>query len=395
LDELWPPLSLILQSARWYVFEISQRLRRTFGEIHARLAERSGSSAVDFQMFWSDTQAGLFGKETGLLAGALDIVTERWAEALELQESERVQSYTSEQLRPKILDLFGAPNPGWQYGRYHSPDVMIAAQSVDAIRRGDYQFVLGELHVAANTMNKAVFAAQHPSPEELYRWFDLDMDQPLIIPVGPKFLATQRAYSVFVSPKDYRLEFGREVSDADESKRLRIGSLVVEPVDSGLVVRSLDGKFTSDIIETLGFVISERISDGFKILRRAAHTPRVTIDRLVVSRESWRFQPPTLEFAWETDNKQRYAAARRWARQNSLPRYVFVKTESEVKPCFVDFESLVYVSMMARLIRRAGGASNEDVVFVEMLPGPDQAWLPDAEGRRYASELRFVTVDQS
>ena len=28
-----------------------------------------------------------------------------------------------------------------------------------------------------------------------------------------------------------------------------------------------------------------------------------------------------------------------------------------------------------------------------MLPGPDQLWLADAEGRRYTSELRLVAVD--
>jgi hypothetical protein len=395
LDELWPPLSLILTSARWYAFEISRRLRHEFAKIHARLANRSGSPAVDFHQFWAEAQAGLFGKEAGLIAGALGMVQERWAEVLELQDSMRAQDYSSAQLRPRILESFVAPGPGWQYGRYHSPDVMIAAASADAIERGDYHFVLGELHVAANTINKAVFAAQHPSPDELYRCFELDMDQPQVIPVAPKHLATQRAYSVFVSARDYRLEFGREVSDADESRRLRIGSLSVEPGRSGLIVRSRDGRFASDIIEAMGFVISERISDGFRILPQAAHTPRVSIDKLVVSRESWRFQPSGLEFAWEKDDKHRFAAARRWARQNSLPRYVFVKTGNEVKPCFVDFESPIYVSMMARFIRRAGAASGEDIAFVEMLPGPHQAWLPDAEGKRYASELRLVTVDQT
>ena len=29
-----------------------------------------------------------------------------------------------------------------------------------------------------------------------------------------------------------------------------------------------------------------------------------------------------------------------------------------------------------------------------MLPAPDQAWLTDAQGQRYTSELRMVAVDQ-
>lgn len=30
-----------------------------------------------------------------------------------------------------------------------------------------------------------------------------------------------------------------------------------------------------------------------------------------------------------------------------------------------------------------------------MLPTPEQTWLTDDEGRRYASELRFVAVDEA
>jgi hypothetical protein len=50
------------------------------------------------------------------------------------------------------------------------------------------------------------------------------------------------------------------------------------------------------------------------------------------------------------------------------------------------------VSTRGRGGRRAGG-DEVSVVVTEMLPTPDQAWLPDSAGRRYFSELRLHARD--
>ena len=39
------------------------------------------------------------------------------------------------------------------------------------------------------------------------------------------------------------------------------------------------------------------------------------------------------------------------------------------------------------------GGEESRVTSSEMLPGPNEVWLPDAEGRRYTSELRVVALD--
>ena len=44
---------------------------------------------------------------------------------------------------------------------------MIAASSAEAINRGDFAWVLGELHLASNTMESRVFVEQHPEPAHL------------------------------------------------------------------------------------------------------------------------------------------------------------------------------------------------------------------------------------
>jgi hypothetical protein len=40
------------------------------------------------------------------------------------------------------------------------------------------------------------------------------------------------------------------------------------------------------------------------------------------------------------------------------------------------------------MLRRASS-----VTVSEMLPSPDEAWLPDAQGERYCCELRLAAVD--
>lgn len=52
----------------------------------------------------------------------------------------------------------------------------------------------------------------------------------------------------------------------------------------------------------------------------------------------------------------------------------------------------------ARVRRRCrptaeSGPASAPITLTEMLPAPDQTWLPDAEGRRYTGELRIVALD--
>ena len=51
--------------------------------------------------------------------------------------------------------------PAWSLARYFSPDVLIAADGEEALRRGDYEIVLGEVH-ASNTLLYSCFVALHP-----------------------------------------------------------------------------------------------------------------------------------------------------------------------------------------------------------------------------------------
>jgi hypothetical protein len=149
-------------------------------------------------------------------------------------------------------------------------------------------------------------------------------------------------------------------------------------------------------------MLSEKVANHFKLLPRLEHTPRITIDRLVIARETWQLPASEMEFAVEKDESQRFLAARRWARLNRLPRYVFYKSPVEVKPCYLDFDSPILVNIFSKIIRRTIDSQSADdlssknklITISEMLPTPDQVWLPDSEGNRYTSEFRIVSVFQ-
>jgi hypothetical protein len=71
------------------------------------------------------------------------------------------------------------------------------------------------------------------------------------------------------------------------------------------------------------------------------------------------------------------------------------KAPVERKPCYVDFDSPVYVDTLAKIVKQSGESATPvgPISVTEMLPTLDQLWLVDAQGRRYTSELRLVAAD--
>jgi hypothetical protein len=102
-----------------------------------------------------------------------------------------------------------------------------------------------------------------------------------------------------------------------------------------------------------------------------------------------------MEFIRPEAEHERYLQAGRWMRRHGLPRFVFVRVPVEVKPFYLDFESPIYVEIFIKMIRRmlASDSKQGRVTLIEMLPTPEQVWLPDADGRTYTSELRIVAWD--
>jgi hypothetical protein len=408
LEELAPALSLVLASARWFTHYVATDSREQLARMYAELRPQAGAEPMDVLTFSRAVLPRLVNMHT---QRAMHLELQgRWQRALAVPEGQRRVHYRSEDLRAAVLREFSAPGPGWQKARVHSPDLMIAAPSVEAIRQGDYQVVLGEVHLAVNTLDRLLFYTQHPDPERLRADIGADLPEPCLIPVLPKgWYVDQTASSLGLpvpavtgrmelalnSPEDYYLDFSLDAHGFPASQVLPISELVVEPGENGLVVAPRDGRVRFDIIEFYQLPMMVQALETFRIQLPGNHAPRVTIDHLIVARESWRFPAGDLAFAQASTAAERFAAIRRWAGGNGLPRFVFVKTPVERKPFYVDLESPVLVEIFAKSIRRAVKEIPDGTVQLsEMVPGLDELWLPDARGNRYTCELRTVVVDQ-
>jgi hypothetical protein len=399
LQTLGTPLALILTSARWFTHEMAAIYRAAFKGIYDDCVRAAGSRVVPLIDFWQQAQTLMPGGSVQLVDGLAATFQERWMEILGLPASQQRVAYTSSELQQRVQAAFGMAAPGWRSTLYHSPDVLIAAPDIAAIQRGDYQFVMGELHIGLNTMGGPCFLSQHPFQEDLFLALERDLPEGRIIPVIPRSWPrmTSRTRLVLVSPRDYRLVFAPDASGVAKSRALEIGSLVLEETDSGVVVRTRDGRLSFDLIETFALMLSIIASQEFRILPPSGHTPRVTIDRLVVCREAWHYAVEELSFAEIEHDHERFLATRRWARTSMMPRMVFVKVPVEDKPFYVDFDSPIYVNILSRMIRRTkeDRPPNARITISEMLPELEQLWLPDAEGQHYTSELRFAVLDQA
>lgn len=393
------PLSLLLTSVRWFTFKTATLYKQLFREIYSEIAKRSNTQTIDFVPFWYRIYPHIFGETKKPVDEVLTDLRKRWARILNANAEVRRVNFHSEDLRAEVLRAFDAPSSGWKSAIYHSPDVMIAASSVDDIQRGNFGFVLGELHVSNNTLRPAVFCTHHPSPADLVDYYERDRAGMRAVPLIPSSRWPSRSARMFPtlsSASDYRIQLSPDPHTAPRDKVLPFGSLVVETEHDELIARTRDGRVRFDVLDIFSDIPTLSIWNGFSVLPSANYQPRITIDRLVVGRESWRFDPADLDFAFEKSDMERFVAVRRWAREFEIPRFAFFKSSSERKPLFVDFDSPLYVDLFAAAVRSCedDGSGRQQITVSEMLPAIEQSWLPDANGRHYTSELRMVIVDR-
>jgi len=275
---------------------------------------------------------------------------------------------------------------------------MIAAPSLEAIQRGNYFLVLGELHMAINTLRAHFTMSQHPYPNDMFQAIESDMPPEQIFTAASRSWAgaTARTSYSLISRDTYFMEPSHDsFSVGPRSRTLPISAFVVRDSPGGLVVQTRDGRLQYDIIEFFGEMLSWQAADHMKIMTPQPHIPRIMIDRLVVQREQWFCRAADMAFAQEEEESARFFEARRWIHEHQMPRFVFARAHIEEKPFYVDFESPVYVEILAKLVRRVLASEDPEsrVVISEMLPTADQLWLTDIENNRYSSELRIVMVD--
>jgi hypothetical protein len=393
LEAMAGPLGrVLLPAARWLSVAMAQAYTEAFRGIYAELGGTCGAG-VPLDRFWAAVLP-LFTDQRPVTDGVAAALSQRWTSLFGLADlapgTSRVE-LSSAGLAGQAADLFAAPRPAWAGARIHSPDLQLCASSAAALARGEFTMVLGELHALWPTLDQALFTDQHPDPGRLRTAIAAD--------IGPQILPFYASWCGLFSPRlapmlsdDYQLAFTPEPG-ADPARLLPAMSITVTERAGELVATASDGR-SWPLLDMFGVPVAWAGTDLLSGVTSGSHTPRITIDRMVLARETWR---TTVGQAWpgKTGGLPEYLAARRLRRKLGLPEKVFVKVRTEVKPVYVDLTSPRYVAMLATMLRGARQRAGDDVevVMTELLPGPDQAWLPGPGGQRYFSELRLHLRD--
>lgn len=398
LGQLAAPLGLLLDSARWFVGQVGEAYGRRLMQVYERLRSVSADGEVSLNAVLNAMTPDLVYSFQDLAPPVAAVVPElqrRWAEILAVPDGVRRHQVSAADLAGRVRELFPACEPPWSSAVHQCPDIMITGRDPEAIATGDYEFVLGELHLAINTQDSPAGIAQCPDPGRFAAADAADRRTPRVLPLPAREspAVNSRTYPpVLVGPQD--LVWTMHARNTGTMGRVIPGaSMTVHRDGERLIVKSPEAP-DLDILEVLGEYLSGAAMNGFKPLPSAAYRPRVTIDRLVVSRESWSIGVTDLAWVRRSDRVERHRAAVRWRDSVGLPRRAFYRVAVEAKPIYVDFSSIALVELLAAAVRSAAEDDPASrVSFSEMLPDLSGHWLRDGAGAAYASELRLVAID--
>ncbi|MFG1678323.1 lantibiotic dehydratase [Micromonospora sp. NPDC049282] len=391
------PLSFCLLAARWLVNRFAEIAEGRIRSRYERLRDEQGT--VDLASLWMRCMPNPYPGAPDDAEEVRKELQRRWTAIIDAPPGARRVRLRAGDIADRVREAFDEPGRGWSLARYVSPDVFVLAETADAVARGDFELVLGEMHVGTNTLTQSLFVMQHPDASELITETDRDFPGPRLMPMLPKeskaLRWSTRSRPALTRPQDYLVGIVDHTADPRRPRTVAGADVLVRERDGELVAVLPDGAVFG-LLEVFGHALTNQVMNRFALQPDTGHTPRVTVDRMVLSRETWRFETGTLAFAAEKSEPRRFVAARRWREEQGLPRFVFVVSPAEPRPFYVDFDSPVYVNILAKAIRRLSKSDAAAVLTVsEMLPSPEQAWLVDDQGDRYCSELRFVAVDQT
>jgi hypothetical protein len=288
-----------------------------------------------------------------------------------------------------------------------NPDVMIAAESVEAIHRGEFKVILAEVHAIRELLSHSPLIFGLPPAEqnqlaneiaENLRAIDQGRttfadtllrhvrktDAALQLPIPDvEWLGCSTKSSdriIAVQDLDVVIDAGSVfLYDRKRQVRLRLSDIPLvdwfEQDHTPLRVFTLPRCI--DLIDAFGWPVP------------GTFTPRLEIDGVILRRATWSVRTPFLEEAPKGYAFKNFLNVLRWKRQLGLPALGFAKflnEDVEQKPLFIDFANYFLVDILARWSKRPAG---EILTFSEMLPGPDELWL-QKDGQHFTCEMRLA-----
>jgi hypothetical protein len=259
--------------------------------------------------------------------------------------------------------------------------------------------VLGELHVALNTLESRFFSAQCEDAAELVEAMAADVPPGRVVPVFPGSArdVSSRSYPPLSldPPGHYRyVSFGSDDGHPSGVASSPATAVVVTERDGELIATCARDGWAAPVLECLGEHLSSVAVNLFSLRAPADHLPRVDLGGMTICRETWRLPLAEVTRVRGRDKDPLQDELRSLLAARGIPRQVFARVPGDRKPFHVDLAAPMLADNLARAARRAGLAAgpDESLTLVEMVPGPDELWLRLPDGS-FTSELRLVAVD--
>lgn len=265
-----------------------------------------------------------------------------------------------------------------------SPDVMLLARDVEALRAGDFKVVVAECHDTLMIWGWATsFHAQRDRVQGAASAF---LERVRGTHILANVLASKR---VKIVPFEYPGPT-IEVAAASEkplAERIPIAGVTTRLENDRLKLQTPgwpDFLLYNGELPTLAHslfapprVVPPHITLG-------KHTPRLMLNNVVLQREQWRLRrEELLPGTYQGTSFELLLDIRRAARRLHLPRYLFARVAGERKPVLVDLANYFLLELLAYII-----PGEEEVTLNEALPGPNELWLRSSTGT-YCAELRL------
>ena len=285
---------------------------------------------------------------------------------------------------------------------FPSADLQLSATSLEAIDRGDYQWILAELHPPIAMLHHCMF------------WSCPDK----------KALGRALASTAFGRPN---FHFGFFVADFTAHTTVRLFDAIPEisnfvaPQRANPKWKTIPpGEVEVYIEEKTGDVAARRVANhehlgsfarawliplGFHPFQFgiAPHTPRLRNGKVIVQRENWTVRLEELSPGNYTGvSAQLVRGVEQLRSKKNLPRYVYIRPteqalrrsgaegrDKDTKPVFVDLESYLSLEIFHRWLTKAG-----ELEITEMLPDPNHLIWKEQDGR-HSFELRTLIVPRS
>lgn len=284
---------------------------------------------------------------------------------------------------------------------YPSADMQLSAKSVEAVGRGEYEWILAELHPPVALLHHGFYWAC-PDKERLGRalastacgrptfhfgFFAIDFTATTVVrvfdalPDLTNFVAPQRGNPRWRNIAPAEIDVFADETTGDVGLKMRVTGEYL-------------GSFARGWTIPLGF-------HPF-LFGRAPHMPRLRCGKAIVQRRSWTVSLEELPGGNYTGvSRNLVAAIERMRAAKGWPRYVYIRPseqalrrsgaegrDKDTKPVFIDLESYLFLEVFHGWLTKAG-----ELEVTEMLPDPEHLLWPEADGRR-TFELRTQIVSK-